>query len=695
MTITADVIQSSGTLLAPFGSIDLNASKTLDLQAGSLTSVSGAGLTIPYGATQLGGQEWFYSPAGGSPLSITGIPARSVSLTAPSLSVAAGATVNLAGGGDLYAYEWVPGTGGTVDALGQNASTGLPNVPGLYAILPSTRGQYAPYDPEETPVAGLTAGASIYLSGGAGLAAGFYPLLPARDALVPGSFLVQVQSSGYSNILPGKPEALADDTPVIAGYLTFGTTGLHTGSYEGVAVWPGSYGQSLAQYQITDASKYFSSLATTAGDPTPPLPADAGSLSIAVANSLSFLGNVQGNLAGSTGLGSQIDISAPQLEVTGTTSNAAAGVVTIAGSVIQSWNAGQLVLGGHPTTEPIILSDGSVSTGTSIGVTAATVTVDSGAQISANQVILVANQSIELEPGSGVLSTSGLAGGKAPSQLPANDTLTLNSPNAAGAALLAVSDLSLPIVQRSSDAMGGATIAVDGGARVASLGALSLDGPGGIGLAGTLSGHGASWSLASDSIGFVGGGTAADTLQINTTVQSEMQGAAAIRIASNDAIDLYAPVQLGAASLSSTPTLDALTLSGNAIVNHGTAGGSVFGASILTIEGSATGNYALAPTAATSGGALNLVSDELDIGPNSVAVVGFQNTAIVASSAVVGKNLGAPSSSTGQASGGIVTGGNMSITAPMVTVLSVCKPRSMPRSERSRSAVPQARATCR
>jgi filamentous hemagglutinin family protein len=658
VSISADRITSSGTLLAPYGTISLGAVESLSLERGSVTSVSGNGLIIPYGATEFGGQEWFYTPQGGKPIQITGTPPRTVLLNAPTIGVASGATVNLQGGGDLYAYEWVPGTGGTVDALGQNATTGLATIPNLYAVLPSTRGQFAPFDPEETTLSGLSAGESIYLSGGGGLAAGIYPLLPARDALVPGAFLVQVQA-GYGTIIPGHPATLVDGTPVVAGYTTFGTTGLHTGGYEGVAVWPGSYGQSLAQYLVTDGSTFFGSLAATAASNAPgvtlphmPLPADAGTLSIEVSAALNFLGQVVGNAPGSTGVGSTINISAPQLAVTGASSGAAfPGVVTIAGAVIQSWNAGEVVLGGQASAD-----------GTSIAVAANSVTIEDGAQTSANEVIVVANQSIDIQGGASVLSHSATAGGTAPAALPATTTLSLTGANAGGAAMLAVSDLSLPILQRAGGATNGATINLEHGSTVGSRGALSLDAPGGVAASGTLSGAGASWSLASSSIGFVGSGTSADALQIDSSIQSALGHAAAIRLASDGAIDLYAPVLLGVASSTASPSLTSLTLAASSVVNEGDASGSIFGAKTVTLEGAAGATAPGAPVAAAGGGSLTFAAGELDIGTGSLTINGFRDTSIRASSAVVG-----------QAVGNVVSGGNLSVITPTLTAVSLAQ----------------------
>jgi filamentous hemagglutinin family protein len=658
VSISADKITSSGSLLAPYGTISLTA-VSLNLEHGSVTSVSGNGEMIPYGATEFGGEEWFYTPQGGTAVQITGTPPRTVLLNAPTITVGSGATVNLRGGGDVYAYEWVPGTGGTVDALGQNTATGLAATPGLYAVLPSTRGQFAPYDPEETPLSGLSAGESIYLSGGGGLAAGVYPLLPARDALVPGAFLVQVQGTGYGTIVPGQPATLVDGTPVVAGYMTFGTTGFHTGGYEGVAVWPGSYGQSLAQYLVTDGSTFFGDLAATAASNAAPgvtlphmnQPIDAGTLSIDVSTALNFQGQVVGNAPGSAGVGSTINISAPQLAVTGAASSPGSpGVVTIAGSVIQSWNAGEVVLGGQASAD-----------GTSIAVTANSVTVEDGAQTSANEVILVANQSIDVQGGASVLSTSATAGGAAPASLPATTKLSLTGTNAAGAAMLAVSDLELPILERAGSGTNGATINLDHGSTVGSRGALSLDAPGGVAASGTLTGTGASWSLSSASIGFVGESTTpADALDIDSSLQSALGHAAAVRLASDGAIDLDTPVVLGVASAASSPSLSSLTLAASSLINQGGASGSIFGAKTVTLEGAAGAVTPVAPVAAAGGGTLNFVADTLDVGTGSLTIGGFQDTSIRANSAVVG-----------EAVGNVVSGGNLSLTTRTLTAVSL------------------------
>ena len=135
--------------------------------------MSGAGLDAPYGQTQLNGAQWMYTDSANNLNTITGVPTKAISLSAPNVTVQSGAVLNLQGGGDLYAYEWVPGTGGSADSL---VGSGTSRISGLYAIIPTQPGLAAPYDPEES--AGFNPDQTVYLAGGAGVAAGSYALLP-------------------------------------------------------------------------------------------------------------------------------------------------------------------------------------------------------------------------------------------------------------------------------------------------------------------------------------------------------------------------------------------------------------------------------------------------------------------------------------------------------------------------------------
>ena len=69
-----------------------------------------------------------------------------------------------------------------------------------FAVVPWLKGDYASYDPQYSiGFAGFQPGDSVYLSGGNGLPAGTYAILPARYALLDGAWLV-TPASGYRDL---------------------------------------------------------------------------------------------------------------------------------------------------------------------------------------------------------------------------------------------------------------------------------------------------------------------------------------------------------------------------------------------------------------------------------------------------------------------------------------------------------------
>lgn len=618
LRVTTDTLLSTGTLYAPFGTITLEASKGLTLGNQSLTSVSGAGLTIPFGQTQLG--QWQYN-LGPNRQIITAVPNRLVSLTAPAETLTHAATIDLRGGGELSAFQWVPGTGGTMDALAAGVT------PGLYAVLPSTLGQSGPRDPVYSAAGGIAPNASVYIGPGSALPPGFYPLLPARYALIPGAFLIQSQPQVQN---PTAVTKLPNGTPVVGGYFSFGSTGLHqTPGTMGFAIYPGSYGNQLAEYNLTSASTYFSAAATAAAAPRPPLPADAGTLALHVADSLDIAGMVR-TAAAKGGLSAPISISANDLIVGEVLGPVPADAVRVSGAVLSSWQPGSLLLGGSAS------ADGGM-----IDVASNTVTIGSGTTLTADQIVLVANGSVDVQRGATLQSTSA-ASGTAPAALPAQQSITLSSPSGGTPGLLAVSDLNWLIPSRAGggSASGAATVAVDAGATVASRGSLSFDALGGVTLNGTETGKGSEWSLGSSSIAFVPAGVQADALSLDPGLVAQLNGAATVRLASTGAIDLVAPTVLGVGP-SGNPTLQSLTLAASSLNNlTGAAGPSVsqFGAHTVTLQGSG------APSSVVSdgpgGSTLSLTAGTLTVGPNTLSVDGFASTTITASGAVIGRGIG-------------------------------------------------------
>ncbi len=101
------------------------------MRAGSVTSVSavdpatGQALVIPYGLN-LNEVSWI-DPLGND-ITVAGPPQKTITIAGVKVFSQAGSTIDLQGGGDLYAYRWVSGIGGTKDILLSTTS---------FAILPA------------------------------------------------------------------------------------------------------------------------------------------------------------------------------------------------------------------------------------------------------------------------------------------------------------------------------------------------------------------------------------------------------------------------------------------------------------------------------------------------------------------------------------------------------------------------------
>ncbi|MEQ1853778.1 MAG: hypothetical protein ABMA01_19555, partial [Chthoniobacteraceae bacterium] len=259
LNIFSSKISQGGVLRAPLGSIRLGwdgsasdqpfdpvtrgaiavpVSTEISLKPGSITSVSaisaasGAGMLIPFGLSP-DGSSWI-DPRGVN-VTIGGLPEKTVSIAGASVVAEPGSVIDLRGGGDLYAYRWVPGTGGSVDLLGtaavawtagteyeagdlvtsggrtwsarvrhsgQTPSSSLywSLVAESFAVVPGFQSEFAPYaafntGPNALPLGGdpgytsntLHVGDRIYLDGVSGLDSGSYTLLPRRYALLPGA----------------------------------------------------------------------------------------------------------------------------------------------------------------------------------------------------------------------------------------------------------------------------------------------------------------------------------------------------------------------------------------------------------------------------------------------------------------------------------------------------------------------------
>ena len=434
LNLYASNIQQGGVLRAPLGAINLGSgvlgatpidgitgsglvgvtptspvppTQNITLGGGSITSVSavdpqtGKGLTIPYGVN-VNGVEWD-DPAGNN-ITLAGntvlgsgtnaIPDKTITISGVNIVDKAGSSVDISGGGDLFSYNFVDGTGGTNDILASS---------GNYAILPGYQSPVAPYySPNDYTNSNLAVGEKIYLNASNGLPAGFYTLLPARYALLPGAFMITPVTGTPSTTTI----AAATGYTVVSGYTTNGFDAAQTQAPLRTLfkVSPSSVVSASAQYDISYASTYLSQSARAANISVPLLPLDAGHLIVATTNSLSVQGSVNSQ-ASAGGLGGLVDIATtsnilvygPNTDL----SNVPSSTLTLQSSGLSGFGAGSLLVGGYRQR---------VGGAYDVTVTTNSLTVDNaGASavengqtlqgLSAPDVILVSNKGVTLEPG--------------------------------------------------------------------------------------------------------------------------------------------------------------------------------------------------------------------------------------------------------------------------------------------------------
>ncbi|WP_244108343.1 filamentous haemagglutinin family protein [Burkholderia anthina] len=373
---------SSTATKAQFNGLPLAATDSVTFANGSVTSVSSNGAIIPYGTT-VDGVEWQFNPVSGAAQpDLTAPPSKFIGVNGSSVALAKGATIDLSGGGNLQAAEWVPGTGGTRDVLSQYSVSYANNATGaavpvnagagnVYAIVPGAQSPVAAYDPvfaqtlqpatngngttgTQTVSTGVgqasltsAVGQAVYLSGVPGLTPGYYTLLPGKYATLPGAYRVTV-STVAGNVAPGASAVLPDGTVVTAGYFADALTGSRGATPTLFNVQSGPVWQQYSQYTMKDANSFFTTLAASKGNVTPPLPMDGGQLVLAATKALA-LGATLNTAAVTGGAPAEVDIASQDIQVTGSGAPALAGYLQIGADALDSLNAGSLLIGGTRT----------------------------------------------------------------------------------------------------------------------------------------------------------------------------------------------------------------------------------------------------------------------------------------------------------------------------------------------------------
>jgi filamentous hemagglutinin family protein len=389
LALVAPNVTHGGTLMAPFGTLELRGD-TVELKNGSVTSVSGDGQAILFGRTQLSGEEWAYALGEQVRRVIALAPEKRVVLDGDSVIKEEKATVDLSGGGDMLAWEFLPGTGGSKDVLDAAAN------PNTYAILPDYSGGFAAYDQQNWAGSNLSAGERIVLTESVGgLAAGTYVLLPARYALLPGAYTVTF--TGQTDARAGLATALPGGGWQAAAYRATATTGgtLRAALNERVEIAPGDVARTRSEYIETRASEFFADGASR-------LPGDAGQFAVRAGSSLTLAGALNTAHA-ATHRGAEVDIAANQLVVRGAQAAQAdySGFVALDAASLNGLGAESIALGGIR---------GRNADGTTLDVSASGVVLDNaGTALAAPDLILAAKDKVTLAKDAALTADGGKA----------------------------------------------------------------------------------------------------------------------------------------------------------------------------------------------------------------------------------------------------------------------------------------------
>ncbi|HDV4147385.1 filamentous hemagglutinin family protein [Pseudomonas aeruginosa] len=417
LELFASDVQQGGVIRAPLGRIELGnglsgaESRQVELLPGSLTSVSGAGLVMPYGGTTDGvsyrydGKDIGLVGAGG----VSGAELTTgITLNGLRVEVDDGARLDLSGGGELTGAGFISGRGGSTDAryhpLVQIDAEGRFHLPELgdnpvYAILPGVQPGYAPQGGEAGAVAPL-AGQQITLTQGVpGLPAGTYTLLPSTYALLPGAFRVELNGRGT----PVATQALRNGSWSSAGYLSVGGTAIRDSLASQVILSSADTLRRYSQYNETSYADFVRADAARLGVPRAMLPADARSLLLNLARSedaqvgFHFAGEASFKAAKDGYGGSLIlsNLNGYEVLAAGTQPTSGFNGASVYADDLAALDASRLVIGGVPAVQ-------YGQTGNLVNFTGpnGAVAVRSGARLSAAEVLLLGN--VEVEAGAAI-----------------------------------------------------------------------------------------------------------------------------------------------------------------------------------------------------------------------------------------------------------------------------------------------------
>ena len=445
LALFADTVVQDGVVRAPEGVLEigeprtsgasnLQLTDTVILGPHSITSVSLDGLTMPYGGT-VDGVNYLYD---GAPVTAF---SPVIQLAGVNVSVQAGSTIDISGGGTLTGAGFIAGRGGSTDVnktplLNSASGTIKANSTDLiFAIVPGYKSQYAPQAPDDANYDAPSQGEQITIAAGEvpGLAAGTYTLLPAYYDLLPGAFRVELTPG---TVAGGSALPFGNFTTIAA--VTVGTAGTGiAGSLPTAALITSANGvRQLSQYDEENYSTFEIDSAATFDQPRPALPQDAKTLLISISQPIAQTLTTTGTTAtgtGSTSTGTQsygslfiapgtlnqapgadgfgataeiisqsaIELLAPTgpgsmvTQLASSTGTGTQPTIGIDAAMLSALDLPRLLIGGTLTS-----TAGTANLLTVAGISPAVV-VESGADLSAGDIMLVAN------PTGGSIAVSG------------------------------------------------------------------------------------------------------------------------------------------------------------------------------------------------------------------------------------------------------------------------------------------------
>lgn len=417
LDLTAGNIEQGGVIRAPLGFINLGAdffgdARAIHLLPGSVTSVSGAGLVMPYGGTTDGSDYRF----NGQSVLLKGITNEDtgVVLNGQYVDVQTGALIDLSGGGELTGAGFVSGRGGSTDArfnpLVRNAADGSFSLPGLasnpvYAIVPGNPYLYAPAL-GEAGASDPRIGQQITIGAGVpGLPAGTYTLLPSTYALLPGAFRVEVNGQATASGLNGAMK-MRNGSWSSSGQMSIANTGLRDSLASQIILTSGDVLRRYSQYNETSYNQFVFDDAARRGIPRGQTTLDGKSLTLKLKKgdrdiSLDFNGTALFGAAKGGVLGTAV-VRGTNFEVLGTGASRTQGFdgVSVYADSLNNLGAGRLTIGATPYVQYDMAGNFIQFRGDTRNIT-----LREGAMLSAPEVILwttgVAG-AITIESGAGI-----------------------------------------------------------------------------------------------------------------------------------------------------------------------------------------------------------------------------------------------------------------------------------------------------